>query len=250
MTDSAGRRISRIASIPVIATLMFAAYFIAREGLADTMAIEALREVALWESGQPPRPDRFKEVERTLRNAIGLSPSNGDHWEALGSAWFARASAPGRTLEGRLNDFDRAVDAFREATRRTPASGFAWGNLVTAKHHAGQVDDELSAAIRNAARFSPQEAAVQAAIVGSVLPRWIELDGEARRIAANAVRTGWSDHRRELLVEASAARNRELWCDLALWPVEADLAASMDRLCREIRADGVNGSTRKPGRTP
>lgn len=222
---------ARLAALPAIALFAFATVYVLRVGLADLLAIRANQQIAQWETGRPPSPSEFDTAERALRGAIELSPSNGDHWESLGSAWFARASAPGRSLEGRLRDYDRAAAAYREATRRTTVSGYAWANLMIAKHYAGQIDPEFSTALRNAARFGPHEAAVQGMIVATVLPRWIELDGEARRLAAEAVVRGWPVHREALVAEAAGASGRELWCDAALWPPEESLAAAMRRLC-------------------
>jgi hypothetical protein len=237
---------ARLSALPTIALFVVAAIFILREGLAELLAIQANQQLAQWESGRPPTRAEFESVERAVKGAIDLSPSNGDHWESLGSAWFARASAPGRTIEGRILDYDRAVEAYREATRRTTISGYAWANLMVAKHYAGQVDPEFSMALRNAARFGPHEAAVQGMIVATVLPRWIELDSEARKLAAEAVVRGWPVHRDALLAEASGASRRELWCDAALWPPEETLAAAMRRLCaatarpRQARPDGAS----------
>lgn len=236
---------ARLAALPAIALFVLAAIFILREGLAELLAIQANQQIAQWESGRPPTPSAFASAERSVQGAIELSPSNGDHWESLGSTWFARASVPGRPLEGRIRDYDRAVDAYREATRRTTISGYAWANLMVSKHYAGQIDPEFATALRNAARFGPHEAAVQGMIVATVLPRWIELDGEARRLAAEAVVRGWPVHRDALVAEAAGATGRERWCDAALWPPEESLAAAMRRLCaatakpRQPRPDGT-----------
>jgi tetratricopeptide (TPR) repeat protein len=237
---------TRLAALPAIALFAFASFFVIREGLAELLAIQANQLLAQWEAGRPPTRLEFESAERSISGAISLSPSNGDHWESLGSAWFARASSPGRTIEGRIADYDRAVEAYREATRRTTVSGYAWANLLVAKHYAGQIDPEFSTALRNAARFGPHEAAVQGMIVATVLPRWIELDSEARKLAAETVVRGWPVHRDALLAEASGASRRELWCDAALWPPEETLAAAMRRLCaatarpRQTRPDGAS----------
>jgi hypothetical protein len=184
--------------------------------------------------------------EQTLARAIALSPRNGDHWESLGSAWFARGMAPRRTLEGRLTSFDRAADAYREATRRSTVSGYAWGNLMLAKHYAGQIDEEFSLALRNAARFGPHEAPVQAMIVGAVLPRWTQLDDSARELAAATVARGWPDHRPVLIAEGLGAANRASWCDATLWPTDLSLRGAMRRLCAAVAAADRAG----PGRAP
>ncbi|MEN9315998.1 MAG: hypothetical protein RIS35_2391 [Pseudomonadota bacterium] len=231
MTLRSSRTRARLAALPAIALFALATVFVLREGLAELLAMQANQEMAQWDGGRPPSPMAFESVQRGIDGAIRLSPLNGDHWESLGSAWFARARVPGRSVEGRLRDFDRAVDAYREATRRTTISGYAWANLMVSKHYAGQVDEELSNALRNAASFGPHEAAVQAMIVATVLPRWVEVKGEARRIAAESVLRGWPDNREALVGEASNAPNRELWCDPVLWPQGEPLVKAMRQLC-------------------
>lgn len=238
------QRLDRVRSLavalPAVVLFALATAFALREGLAELHAQRANELIAQWESGRPPSPRDFDSVERSILSAIDLSPSNGDHWESLGSAWFARASAPGRTVEGRLRDFDRAVEAYREATRRSTVSAYAWANLMLAKHRAGQLDPEFSLAIRNAARFGPHEVAVQAMILATVLPRWVDVDGLSRRLAAETVARGWSSNREVLVAEASSAPARELWCDPALWPPEASLASAMRQLCADT-APGRSG---------
>ncbi len=227
---------ARLAALPALALLALACAFVLREGLAELLAIRANERIAAWEAGASMSPAQFEAAEQQILGAIRLSPANGDHRESLGTAWFARAMAPRRTLEGRLADFDRAVDAYRDATRRSTVSGYAWGNLMLAKHYAGQIDPEFSQALGNAARFAPHEAPVQAMIVGAVLPRWVQLDAEARRLAARTVARGWEAHRAVLLAEAGGAANRALWCDPALWPPEEALAAAMRGLCEALSA--------------
>ena len=205
--------------------------YVLREGLAEWHAIRANEQVRAWEGGAPITPAGFGSALTSIEHAIRLSPANGDHRESLGTLWFARATAPRRTLEGRLADFDRAVQAYREATERSMVSGYAWGNLMLAKHYAGQIDEEFSVALRNAARYAPHEAAVQTMILGAVLPRWTQLDSAARREAASAAARGWNEHRVALVAEARGAGNRELWCDSGLWPAEPTLAEAMRALC-------------------
>lgn len=239
---------ARLAALPAIALFAAATVCALRAGLADILSIQANEQIVQWERGRPLSPTEFAAAERAIRSAIELAPSNGDLWESLGSAWFARASAPGRAIEGRLHDFDRAVEAYREATRLTRVSGYAWANLMVAKHYAGQVDTELSAALRNAARFGPHEAAVQGMIVATVLPRWIELDGEARRLAAGAVVRGWPVNREALVAEASGATGRNLWCDPVLWPPDPSLADGLRKLCGATAPE--RRVTRDAGGTP
>ena len=136
-----------------------------------------------------------------------------------------------RSAAGRLADFDRAVVEYREATRLTTVSGYAWGNLMIAKHYAGQIDEEFSLALRNAARYAPHEAPVQLMLVGAVLPRWTQLDSEARSIAARAVMLGWEDRKELLVSEARGAPGREVWCGEDPLLRDPALIAAMRRLC-------------------
>jgi len=234
----------RLAALAAIALLALATWYALREGMAELHAMDANAQISAWESGAPLTRAQFGTAEQALRRAIRLSPRNGDHWESLGTAWFARAVAPGRTLEGRLLSFDQAVNAYREATRRSTVSGYAWSNLMIAKHYAGQIDEEFSVALRNAVRFGPHEAAVQAMIIGAVLPRWMQLDTTARQLAAETVARGWADHRAVLVAEARGAANLELWCDPALWPPEEVAKKAMRRLCGAVAALGPAEPTR------
>jgi hypothetical protein len=223
---------SRLAALPAILVLLGATGFILREGMAELLAIDATRQIAVWESGGALSGPRVEAIERTLQQAISLSPDNGAHREALGTLYFARAVVPQqRSDAGRLLDFDRAVIEYREATRRTTVSGYAWGNLMLAKHYAGQIDAEFSLALRNAARFAPHEAPVQLMLVGTVLPRWTQLEGEARVLAARAVMLGWEDRRELLVAEARDASGRENWCGADPLLLDPSLVAAMRRLC-------------------
>jgi hypothetical protein len=223
---------SRLAALPAILVLLGATWFILREGMAELLAIDATQQIAVWESGGALSGPRMANVERTLQQAISVSPHNGAHREALGTLYFARAVVPQqRSAAGRLADFDRAVIEYREATRLTTVSGYAWGNLMIAKHYAGQIDAEFSLALRNAARFAPHEAAVQLMLVGAVLPRWTQLDSEARTLAARAVMLGWQDRKEMLVTEARDAAGREVWCGPDPLLSDPALLAAMGRLC-------------------
>ena len=230
----AGLWTSRLAALPAIALMLAATAFVLREGVAELTAIDANQRIAVWERGGSVSGPQLEGVEATIKRAIALSPRNGAHRETLGTVYFARAVAPRRTLEGRLYDFDRAVVEYRAATRLSTVSGYAWGNLLTAKHYAGQIDEEFTTALRNAARFAPHEAAVQTMVIGAVLPRWTQLDSEARAIAARTVNNGWDEHRPMLLAEAREAAGREIWCSPGLLAQQPDLATAMRRLCAAL----------------
>jgi hypothetical protein len=223
---------ARLAALLPILVLLTATAYVLREGLAELNAIDATRQIAAWETGGALSGPRMEATEKTLRQAASLSPANGDHREALGTLYFARAVVPQqRSAAGRLADFDRAVQEYREATRRTTVSGYAWGNLMIAKHYAGQIDEEFALALRNAARFAPHEAPVQLMLVGAVLPRWAQLGGEARIAAARAVMLGWTDRREQIVAEARDAAGREAWCGPDLLLIDPALLAAMRRLC-------------------
>jgi hypothetical protein len=241
---------ARLAALPVIVVLLGATAFVLREGLAELHAIDASRQIAAWETGGVLSGPRMEATEKTLRQAAALSPANGDHREALGTLYFARAVVPQqRSAAGRLADFDRAVLEYREATRRTTVSGYAWGNLMIAKHYAGQIDAEFAQALRNAARYAPHEAPVQLMLIGAVLPRWTQLAGEARIAAAHAVQLGWDDRREQIVAEAREAPGREAWCAADLLLIDPALIASMRRLCAATEP-GLSRPGPAPRRAP
>lgn len=241
---------ARLAALPVILVMLGATAFVLREGLAELHAIDAARQITAWETGGTLSGPRIEATERTLRRAASLSPANGDHREALGTLYFARAVVPQqRSDTGRLADFDRAVREYREATRRTTVSGYAWGNLMIAKHYAGQIDEEFATALRNAARFAPHEAPVQLMLVGAVLPRWTQLRSEARIAAARAVMLGWEDRREAIVAEAREAPGREDWCAPDLLLIDPTLVAAMRRLCAATEP-GTRGSAPAVRRAP
>ena len=72
-------RMSRLAALPTILVLLGATGFILREGMAELLAIDANRQIAVWESGGALSGPRVEAIERTLQQAIALSPHNGNH---------------------------------------------------------------------------------------------------------------------------------------------------------------------------
>jgi len=209
-----------------------------REGLAEVLAIQANQRLQQWERGGRMSPGESLAAEASIRRAIALSPINPAHQESLGSIYFSRAVEPNRTGAGRLRDFDRAVVHYREATRLVPVSGYAWANLLIAKHFAGQVDLEFMVALRNAVRLAPFEPAVHSIVLGAVLPRWTQLPGEARAIAADTVMRGWPHAREVLVAEARTAPGHTAWCAPDPGVRTAEQAAWMQRLCAAVSSPG------------
>jgi len=226
----------RLATLPAVLLLLGATGFVLREGLAEWHAIQANQRLSQWETGRPLASMSAWEIEQGIRRAIALSPANGDHRESLGTLFFARAIQEGRPPSEMMQDLDTAVIHYREATQRTTVSGYAWGNLMIAKHYAGQIDPEFYTALRNAVRFAPLEAPVQLMVLGAVLPRWDQLNGEARSLAADTVHRGWADHGRLIVAQAREMPNRQLWCGSVWLPAEDEQRAAMRRLCEAVAA--------------
>jgi O-antigen ligase len=221
-----------------VAGLAVGAWATLREGLAEVLAIQANQRLQQWEGGGRMSPGQSLEAEATIRRAMALSPINPAHQESLGSIYFSRAVEPNRTGAGRLRDFDRAVVHYREATRLVPVSGYAWANLLIAKHFAGQVDLEFMVALRNAVRLAPFEPPVHSIVLGAVLPRWTQLPAEARAIAADTVMRGWPHAREVLVAEARTAPGHAAWCDRDPGVRTAEQAAWMQRLCAAVSSPG------------
>jgi len=234
-TRARGRSLARrLAALPALLLLLGATVFVLREGLAEWHAIQANQRLGQWESGRPLASMSAWEIEQDLRRAVALSPRNGDHRESLGTLFFARAIQEGRPPGEMMRDLDTAVGHYREAAVRTTVSGYSWGNLMIAKHYAGQIDPEFYTAMRNAVRFAPLEAPVQLMVLGAVLPRWDQLSGEARSLAADTVLRGWPDHRAVIVAQARFALNRELWCGPVWLPPRDEQRAAMRRLCEAV----------------
>jgi hypothetical protein len=230
-----GRSLARrLAALPAVLLLLGATGFVLREGLAEWHAIQANQRIAQWETGRPLAAMSAWEIEQDIRRAIALSPRNGDHRESLGTLFFARAIQEGRPPGEMMQDLDTAVLHYREATQRTTVSGYAWGNLMIAKHYAGQIDPEFYTALNNAVRFAPLEAPVQLMVLGAVLPRWDQVRGEARALAAETVQRGWADHRQAIVAQARFTPNRDLWCGPVWLTADDEQRAAMRRLCEAV----------------
>lgn len=235
--DAGRRRRSGAEAAVALATVLALAaggWYAARLGLADTLSIQASMRMAQWEAGGSLSPAQAESIESTLSKAIALDPLNGGNYETLGTLYFARAVAPGRTPEGARIDFSRSVSAYREATQRSRVSGYAWGNLMIAKHFAGQFDVEFSRALRNAVRYAPLERAVQAMVLTATLPRWAMLSSEERGLAADTVLRGWELDPKMVVAEAWAAAGREAWCAADPGLPNADQRAALAKLCAAV----------------
>ena len=93
----------------------------------------------------------------------------------LGGIHFTRAGLPDRDPDLSRQDYAQAAAQYRLATVLSRRSGYAWGNLLLAKHRAGEIDDEFNLALGNAARFAPYELNVQLVLVEAGMSRWDRL---------------------------------------------------------------------------
>ena len=198
------------------AVLGFAVYASAKRGLADWSTMRWRHEITGWaERRASPPPEHLQEAITTLIDALALTPDDPTLIEHLGVAIDLRAagSPPGSESERRY--LAAALFYFRKAAALRPTSPYSWANILLAKYHLDQVDEEFFGAMRNALDFGPWEPAVQLIVADAGLGAWDRLDSGLRgRVSedlqraavrqADALARIATDHRRIDLVCAAS----------------------------------------------
>ena len=217
-TDEAPPSRARAALGPLLAgativLLGYVAFTAVRYGMTDLQAIRTNeRGAQLQAAGGPPSLESLRALEALVAPVIALAPEAADYREMLGGIHFTRAALPDRDPDLSRQDYAQAAAQYRLATVLSRRSGYAWGNLLLAKHRAGEIDDEFNLALGNAARFAPYELNVQLVLVEAGLSRWDRLPPVQREQVAGTVARGLASDRDALLTEAAAAPGREKWC--------------------------------------
>ncbi|MBK8767244.1 MAG: O-antigen ligase family protein, partial [Burkholderiaceae bacterium] len=210
-TDEAPPSRARAALGPLLAgativLLGYVAFTAVRYGMADLQAIRTNeRGAQLQAAGGPPSVESLRALEALVAPVIALAPEAADYREMLGGIHFTRAGLPDRDPDLSRQDYAQAAAQYRLATVLSRRSGYAWGNLLLAKHRAGEIDDEFNLALANAARFAPFEAQAQLMVLEAGLKRWDRLPEAQRDQVAATVARGLATDRDALLTEAAAA---------------------------------------------
>jgi hypothetical protein len=128
--------------------LGYVAFTAVRYGMADLQAIRTNeRGAQLQAAGGPPSVESLRALEALVAPVIALAPEAADYREMLGGIHFTRAGLPDRDPDLSRQDYAQAAAQYRLATVLSRRSGYAWGNLLLAKHRAGEIDDEFNLAL-------------------------------------------------------------------------------------------------------
>ena len=207
------------------AVLGFAVYASVKRGLADWSTMRWRHEITGWaEHRASPPPEHLQEAITTLIDALALTPDDPTLIEHLGVAIDLRAAGSPPGSESQRLYLAAALFYFRKAAALRPTSPYSWANILLAKYHLDQVDEEFFGAMRNALDFGPWEPAVQLIVADTGLGAWDRLDSGLRgRVNEN--------------LQRAAVRQADALARIATYHRRIDLvcAASFDRMKNKVK---------------
>lgn len=186
-----------------------------------------------WEAKrQVPSEQAWQVAEQAIQNAINWYPaSNGAYAEQFGYMWQWRGYGANSTQASRKGYHQQAVSEFRTATQLRPSWPYAWSGLAYAKLVAGELDQEFSHAMQQAAHFGPSRIGINRRLAEIGLISWPKLDAELRELTLEQVsRTaGYSAKNRVDLFTLAAEVNRtKLLCEHLRDGIKPCLAAPVE----------------------
>ncbi len=147
----------------------------------------------LAERGSTEDPGEWERQLVRLQRAARWNP--GDAWVSMRLARLYQWRAYEQRLWSELATRSRqqVIDHIRRATRQRPSWGLTWAALSAAKVDAGEIDDEMLAALSRAVDLGPWERQVQHQVISAGIRAWGGLPDPMRQSILNMVRRGLKD---------------------------------------------------------
>ncbi len=160
-------------------------------GVADLFAYSARLHMDAWERvGLPPPDQEWQLAAKNMEWALRLSPKNPDYMMRMGRLYMWREYAAPEGDAAAANDRKTALMHLRSAVRERPAWPLGWADIALVKRRAGELDDEFTYALTQAARIGPWEPGVNRAVAEAGLAAWSSLDRDMRTEVIQAMRRG------------------------------------------------------------
>jgi cytochrome c-type biogenesis protein CcmH/NrfG len=168
-----------------------------QRGAADLLAFGARRAL---DRGGFPSAEAAGRARARLEQARGLDSGNAEHCAYL-ARWHEAAA-----------QYREALVQYRGCVSQRPAWPYGWLDLARMKLAAGEFDNELDRAVRNAARFGPWEPGVQLALAEILVTDGHRLSAEARQAAFALLGNALKRQEREVAALMAARGRLDLLC--------------------------------------
>lgn len=186
--------------------------------LASLNQYRASSFLADWEAKrQVPSEQAWQAAEQAISNAIAWYPAkNAAYAEQFGYMWQWRAYGANPSQASSKQYQQQAISEFRTATVLRPTWPYAWSGLAYAKLTAGELDQEFSHAMQQAAEYGPSRIGINRRLAEIGLIAWTNLQPALRELTlAQASRTAHysAAERTRLFTLAADVQKVELLCE-------------------------------------
>lgn len=130
----------------------------------------------------PPDPPSRARIEKLLRRALALDPSNPEYHDRLSQFYLLQAIAQGGTGADQAESIDAGMKEARRAIAGRPGYPLAWARLLVWKAGTGALDQEFRLALERTTTLGRWHFAIHAVVLNATLPVWSSLTPADRDI--------------------------------------------------------------------
>ncbi|WP_293268640.1 hypothetical protein [Neptunomonas sp.] len=185
MAFSAKYSFPRVLAALVILASIPSIYFAFRWALADISAYPVRYSIERWESQRNPVSlAKIEKAEADIDVALSWNDNNAEYYELKARILFYRAVQT--ESDDYLQYIRQALALHNTALLLRPNWPYSWANKSLMKAYLGEIDDDFSEAIEQAAKTGPWELSANLAVLEAGLLGWDQLTPELEALVLAA----------------------------------------------------------------